>query len=312
MPSKLHQSYVMRTAGFLNTLEQCRASMDCLAMASIWCCSGDSTLEDAFLVGLSVGAGSPAIGRSLAEAGLRGLDGLYLTSVKRSATVIHAVGPDFIVMRDDVLFFAGELAGVKAVAQRFRLRLVTDAFEEDLPALMGSPQTMGTMRTPFQADAEPPIVARPSSVHVSKLSRPPVSNPSRHAQGTSSLTTHACTVRGLMATCCGGCRRLRTLLRLAHPVQRRTEVHDLVVGLKTKTLNVFAAASHLGLSIILRGMWLLLQADSSLALLAADATAQSEIARQSAAPPLQLMRARVAKDAPDLRNVTVRCGRSWP
>lgn len=115
-----------------------------------------------------------------------------------------------------------------------------------------------------------------------------------------------------MATCCGGCRRLRTLLRLAHPVQRRTEVHDLVVGLKTKTLNVFAAASHLELSIILRGMWLLLQADSSLALLAADATAQSEITRQSAVPPLQLMRARVVKDAPDLCNVTVRCGCASP
>lgn len=118
-------------------------------------------MDDAFLVGLLVDAGSPAIGRSLAEAGLRGLDGLYLTSVKRSATVIHAVGPDFIIMRDDVLFFAGELTKVKSISQRFRLRPVTDAFEEDLPALMGSPRQLQATRNAFQADAEPPEVARP-------------------------------------------------------------------------------------------------------------------------------------------------------
>lgn len=106
-------------------------------------------------------AGSPAIGRSLAEAGLRGLDGLYLTSVKRSATVVHAVGPDFIIMRDDVLFFAGELTKVKSISQRFRLRPVTDAFEEDLPALMGSPRKLQATRNTFQAHAEPPEVARP-------------------------------------------------------------------------------------------------------------------------------------------------------
>lgn len=128
-----------------------------------WCCRDAGSIEDAFLVGLLVDAGSPAIGRSLAGAGLRGLDGLYLTSVKRSATVIHAVGPDFIIMRDDVLFFAGELTKVKSIAQRFRLRPVTDAFEEDLPALMGSPRKLDAIRKPFQTDVEPPTAARPSA-----------------------------------------------------------------------------------------------------------------------------------------------------
>lgn len=107
-------------------------------------------------MGLLVQAGSPAIGRTLADAGLRGLDGLYLTSVKRSATVVHAVGPDFIIMRDDVLFFAGELSKVKSVAQQFRLRTVTDAFEEDLPALMGSPRQIDAQRTTLQAEPVPP------------------------------------------------------------------------------------------------------------------------------------------------------------
>ena len=208
-----------------------------------WCCRDEGSIEDAFLVGLLVDAGSPAIGRSLAGAGLRGLDGLYLTSVKRSATVIHAVGPDFIIMRDDVLFFAGELTKVKSIAQRFRLRPVTDAFEEDLPALMGSPRKLDTIRKPFQADVEPPTAARPSA----------------------SLVCSRVTAPGVNLRLC-------------------LEYH----------------------------LFPLLQVDSSMALLAADATSQSEIRRQSVMPPTQLMRARVAKDAPDLCNVTVRCGYPSP
>lgn len=104
------------------------------------CCRGaDDGLEDAFLVGLQVQSTSPAIGRTVLQAGLRGLDGLYLTSVKRGETITHAVGPDYVLMHNDILFFAGELPKVNAIAQRFRFRTVTDAFEEDLPALMGSP-----------------------------------------------------------------------------------------------------------------------------------------------------------------------------
>ena len=103
----------------------------------------------------SAGACPPAIGRTLAEAGLRGLDGLYLTSVKRASTVIHAVGPDFIIMQSDVLFFAGELKMVTSVAQRFRLRAVTDAFEEDLPALMGSPRRRRQQATEFPPPRPP-------------------------------------------------------------------------------------------------------------------------------------------------------------
>jgi TrkA-C domain len=100
----------------------------------------ESNLVDAFLVGLQVSPSSPAVGCTVQEAGMRGLPGLYLTSVKRSGLVIHAVGPDFLVASGDVLFFAGELSQVRQVAQSFNLRIVADAFEEDLPALMGSPR----------------------------------------------------------------------------------------------------------------------------------------------------------------------------
>lgn len=86
---------------------------------------------------MQVRAGSPAAGHTVAEAGLRGLGGVFLTSVRRRAAVTHAVGPDFVVAAGDVLFFAGDVAKVSAIAQRLRLRPVTDAFEEDLPALVG-------------------------------------------------------------------------------------------------------------------------------------------------------------------------------
>lgn len=86
---------------------------------------------------MQVRAGSSAEGRTVAEAGLRGLGGVFLTSVRRRGAVTHAVSPDFVLAVGDVLFFAGDLSKVSAVAQRLRLRAVTDAFEEDLPALMG-------------------------------------------------------------------------------------------------------------------------------------------------------------------------------
>lgn len=55
----------------------------------------------------------------------------------------------------------------------------------------------------------------------------------------------------------------------------------------------------------------LLQVDSSMALLTAAATAQSDLRRQSIMPPTRLLKARVTKDAPDLSNVTVRCASAF-
>jgi hypothetical protein len=102
--------------------------------------AGRSEVEDAFLVGMQVLDCSEVVGCTLVEAGLRNLPGLYLASVKRGSCVIHAVGQDFIIARGDILFFTGELSEVRAVAQKFRLRLVADAFEEDLPALLACPR----------------------------------------------------------------------------------------------------------------------------------------------------------------------------
>jgi hypothetical protein len=106
-------------------------------------------LEDAFFVGLQVRASSQVIGSTVAEAGLRGLDGLYLTSVKRGGTTTHAVSPEFVLLKDDILFFAGDLSKVISLAHEFSLRHVTDAFEEDLPALMGIPTALKPQATQF-------------------------------------------------------------------------------------------------------------------------------------------------------------------
>lgn len=96
--------------------------------------------NDAFLVGMEVLPSSSVVSKTVDVAGLRGLDGLYLTCVKRGDRVTHAVAPDFTVLAGDVLFFAGDVAKVQTLAANYRLRPVSDAFEDDLPALIGSPR----------------------------------------------------------------------------------------------------------------------------------------------------------------------------
>lgn len=40
--------------------------------------------------------------------GLRSLDGQFVTSVRRGDSIIHAVGPEFILAAGDILFLSGE------------------------------------------------------------------------------------------------------------------------------------------------------------------------------------------------------------
>ena len=40
-----------------------------------------------------------------------GLPGLYLMSVKRGDVLIRAVGPEFVLVQDDVLYFTGMVSG---------------------------------------------------------------------------------------------------------------------------------------------------------------------------------------------------------
>ncbi|MDG2291118.1 MAG: SLC13 family permease, partial [Phycisphaerales bacterium] len=60
----------------------------------------------------TVPAGSPMIGRSIEDAGLRALPGLYLFGIHRNSSELHAVGPDQILEQDDRLLFTGILDSV--------------------------------------------------------------------------------------------------------------------------------------------------------------------------------------------------------
>ena len=72
----------------------------------------DSKDSRKYEVAMTVPAGSPMIGRSIEEAGLRALPGLYLFGIHRNSSELHAVGPDQILEQDDRLLFTGILDSV--------------------------------------------------------------------------------------------------------------------------------------------------------------------------------------------------------
>ena len=55
---------------------------------------------------------SPIIGKSIEQAELRGLDGLYLSAIVRDDQIIHAVTPEVILFNGDKLLFVGDIESV--------------------------------------------------------------------------------------------------------------------------------------------------------------------------------------------------------
>ena len=213
---------------------------------------------------------------------MRGLPGLYLTSVKRGGSIIHAVGPDFIVATGDVLFFAGELSQVRAIAQDFNLRIVADAFEEDLPALMGSPR--GRAGAGGQVDG---VSTAPSPLPAC-LER---FSPSSHRNGGNSTST----VR-LFA------------MYIAQPAMLTPALDQFCVFLArlscecSEYIWLYAVQSDSDAALLYHGM-----ARSSLSGSNLQRPSLNLLRRQSVLPSLRLFRATVKEGAPDLLNVTVRC-----
>ncbi|MFG0242805.1 MAG: SLC13 family permease [Phycisphaerales bacterium JB054] len=70
--------------------------------------------------------GSAVIGKSIEQAGLRSLPGLFLTRIDRETETILAVSPDEVVREDDVLVFAGALDSVVDLQKIRGLTPVTD------------------------------------------------------------------------------------------------------------------------------------------------------------------------------------------
>lgn len=65
-----------------------------------------------YRVGMRVLPGSPLVGATIEEAGLRGLAGLFLAEIERGEELHVAVGPDEQLRADDRLMFVGEVRSV--------------------------------------------------------------------------------------------------------------------------------------------------------------------------------------------------------
>ena len=72
-----------------------------------------------YAVEVHVGINSPIIGKSIEQAGLRHLKGLYLAEIERRESLLPAVAPTEIIQADDKLLFIGE---VDSVAELFKTK----------------------------------------------------------------------------------------------------------------------------------------------------------------------------------------------
>ena len=73
---------------------------------------------------MRVDSDSALVGKSIEEANLRSLPGLYLFGIERGSTMLHAVGPEEQLQDDDLLHFAGVL---ESVVDLTRIRGLTPA-----------------------------------------------------------------------------------------------------------------------------------------------------------------------------------------
>jgi di/tricarboxylate transporter len=100
-----------------------------------------------YLVHLRVTArASTIIGRTVADAGLRNLTGLYLVDICRGEASIPAPGPDTVLLEGDVLTFCGNVA------------TVTQLFQKDgglLPADLNTPFTSRLENSLYEAVVSP-------------------------------------------------------------------------------------------------------------------------------------------------------------
>jgi len=73
---------------------------------------------------------SSIVGKSIEEAGLRHLPGLYLTQIERAGEILHAVDPDAKLAAGDTLYFAGILESVVDLRKIRGLVPATDQVEK--------------------------------------------------------------------------------------------------------------------------------------------------------------------------------------
>ena len=89
---------------------------------------------DEILLGARITSWSPAAGRSVKRSGLRDTGGLYLVSVRRAATgnIHRAVGQEFVLNVNDIVYFSGLLEGFGEFCNDHGLEIVTNESSEAL------------------------------------------------------------------------------------------------------------------------------------------------------------------------------------
>lgn len=98
--------------------------------------SGFDTFKDPkeYTIEMIVDDEGPLIGKSIEEAGLRNLAGLFLVEVNRGAQIIVAVEPDEILQKSDRLIFAGVVSSIIDLQQIKGISPATDqVFELESP-----------------------------------------------------------------------------------------------------------------------------------------------------------------------------------
>jgi len=92
---------------------------------------------------VSVSKSSPIVGKTIAEAGLRHLEGLFLVEVQRNDTTLTAVGSNTTILDGDILVFAGDVGKIKEL-MRIKGVKVTNQSESQL--MKRAPGRYGALR----------------------------------------------------------------------------------------------------------------------------------------------------------------------
>ena len=74
--------------------------------------AADSAAAREYLTDMLVETGGPLVGKTIAQAGLRSLGGLYLLEIDREGRLMAAVGPDELLLAGDRLVFVGAIESV--------------------------------------------------------------------------------------------------------------------------------------------------------------------------------------------------------
>jgi len=78
----------------------------------------DASQERAYSLEMVIEAGSPVIGKSIGDAGLRHLPGAFLAELQRGETLFPAVSPEEILKEGDVLILVGDVSSVLPLMRR--------------------------------------------------------------------------------------------------------------------------------------------------------------------------------------------------